>query len=368
AGFHRGDEILSVNGEAYETQDQLNALIDFTIGGMTIYELRRDGKPFLVAVRTRELGWQRALYQSGLIWLAGTAYVAIGLIVFGMKPYRFESWAFLGMAATAGVFITYMSPSYFYTPRALDNVVLLGQPFLAATILHLASVFPERRAFFLRHPIALAVPYLASLALAIVTRASADRISKVPEELLTLTHLYLFGALLAFCATTIHGYRKSAPIAVRVQASVILAGIVVATVIPALELLTNQVLKKSLFPDPILFNLFCLVFFPLSIGYAIVRHDLFEVNAVVKRTYGYVLSTAAVIVAYVVAVSTLDVVFHADFSKSPGFSLVFVLGVLFVAEPGYRRLQTTIDRLFYRQAYDYRRTLREATETMTGIL
>jgi len=168
---------------------------------------------------------------------------------------RAAGWAFLGMAATAGVFITYMSPSYFYTPRALDNVILVLQPFLAATVIHLAAVFPERRAFFSRRPELVAIPYFVSLILAIVTRASASRISNVPEALLTTVHLYLFGSLVAFFATTLLGYRKSAAVAVRVQSSVILAGIVVATIIPGLELLTNQVLKRSLFPDPIRPNL-----------------------------------------------------------------------------------------------------------------
>ena len=33
--------------------------------------------------------------------------------------------------------------------------------------------------------------------------------------------------------------------------------------------------------------------FPLSIGYAIVRHDLFEIDVIVRRTYGYLLSTGS---------------------------------------------------------------------------
>jgi serine phosphatase RsbU (regulator of sigma subunit) len=111
------------------------------------------------------------------------------------------------------------------------------------------------------------------------------------------------------------------------------------------------------------------VFFPLSIGYAIVRHDLFEIDVIVRRTYGYILSTAAVIGIYALIVSALNLATQtAEFSRSPLFSIAFALGVVFFFRPLHDRLQRFVDRVFYRQKYDYRKTIKDISETMTSLL
>jgi serine phosphatase RsbU (regulator of sigma subunit) len=149
----------------------------------------------------------------------------------------------------------------------------------------------------------------------------------------------------------------------------IFSGITVALFIPLVELLSNLVFKVSLFPNPILFYLFFLVFFPLSIGYAIVRHDLFEVDVIVRRTYGYVLSTAAIIGAFVLIQSLLNVAFQtSEISRSPLFPILFALGVVFLFKPLHERFQGFVDRVFYRQQYDYRKTIKDVSETMIRIL
>ena len=163
-GLRRADRILSVNGEAYETQDELNQLLDFEVGGTTVYELERAGRTFTLSVTTGELGLRRVLMQSGVMWLLGVMFVALGALVFLMKPYHGPSWTFLLMAGFTGTFITYTSPSYFFTPAALDNVALVVPPFVAAAILHLAALFPKRRAYSARL-VWIAGPYLLALAL-----------------------------------------------------------------------------------------------------------------------------------------------------------------------------------------------------------
>ena len=57
-----------------------------------------------------------------------------------------------------------------------------------------------------------------------------------------------------------------------------------------------------------------------------------------------------------------------DFTYSPLFSIGFALLVVFLFEPLHRRFQGLVDRLFYRQRYDYRKTIRTLSEAMTSIL
>ena len=50
----------------------------------------------------------------------------------------------------------------------------------------------------------------------------------------------------------------------------------------------------------------------MSIGYTIVRHDLFAIDTIVRRTYGYILSTTAIIGLYALIVSILNVTFKSS--------------------------------------------------------
>jgi len=112
-----------------------------------------------------------------------------------------------------------------------------------------------------------------------------------------------------------------------------------------------------------------LILFPLSIGYTIVKHDLFAIDTIVRRTYGYVLSTASVVAVYAVLVSTLNVTFQgSDVARSPLFSIGFALAVVFLFEPLHRRFQGFVDRVFYRRRYDYGKTIKNISEAMTSIL
>jgi serine phosphatase RsbU (regulator of sigma subunit) len=81
------------------------------------------------------------------------------------------------------------------------------------------------------------------------------------------------------------------------------------------------------------------------------------------------LSTAAIVAAYGLLVSLLNVTVRgADISRSPAFSLVFALAIVFVFEPLHKRLQDIVDHMFYRQQYDYRKTVKEIGETMMSLL
>ncbi|MHC4277978.1 MAG: SpoIIE family protein phosphatase [Planctomycetota bacterium] len=363
------DKILELNGKSYETFDERNALLDFEMAHVNEYLIERDGEILTVRVTNSEMGLRRVVVHSGLLWVLGMIFLSIGILVFLMKPFHGPSWAFLIMTMILGVAIPYYNPLYFYRPSWLDNILIFFLPLLPASILHLAVLFPERRAFFTDRKGWIIAPYIASLTLAVLSRAFASRIGMLPDFFLSVIYFYLFSSLLLFLVSTIHSYIRTTSVAVRLQSLAIFSGITVALFIPLVELLSNLVFKVSLFPNPILFYLFFLVFFPLSIGYAIVRHDLFEVDVIVRRTYGYVLSTAAIIGAFVLIQSLLNVAFQtSEISRSPLFPILFALGVVFLFKPLHERFQGFVDRVFYRQQYDYRKTIKDVSETMIRIL
>ncbi len=369
AGLRHGDEILTLNGQSYQTLDERLALLDTEIGSQNVYEIQRGEERLTIAVTNQPLGFQRVALQSGVFWLLGLAFIGMGILVFLMKPYHGSSWAFFAMTLSLGLIVTYFAPSALYEPRWLDRVTLVMVPLLPAALLHLAVLFPQRHPYFASRKGWLAVPYLISIALAGASFALAPKPADVPIALLTGIYLYVLVSILVLLGLTLAGYRRSPSVAVRLQSLVIVTGLLIGFVAPIFELVSNLVLRVSFFPKPILFYLISLLFFPLSIGYAIVRHDLFEIDVIVRRTYGYLLSTATILGAYAITVSVLNLtVGPTDLIRSPFFSVAFILGMVFVMQPVQARIQRAVDRAFYRQQYDYRATITEVSERMTSML
>ena len=104
-------------------------------------------------------------------------------------------------------------------------------------------------------------------------------------------------------------------------------------------------------------------------GYSIVKHDLFDIDAIIKRTYGYVLTTGASAGIYGLFVLVSNLAFGSyEFSKSPVFPLLFILAVVFLFNPVRNRVQRFIERVFYRLEYDYQETVGKISETLRSLL
>jgi hypothetical protein len=102
---------------------------------------------------------------------------------------------------------------------------------------------------------------------------------------------------------------------------------------------------------------------PLSIGLAILRYRLWDIDILINRTLVYGSLTAILGLVYfasVIALQALLSVFTGHFSSGPQTPVVIVastLGIVALFQPLRRRLQTIIDRRFYRSKYDAARTL-----------
>jgi signal transduction histidine kinase len=93
--------------------------------------------------------------------------------------------------------------------------------------------------------------------------------------------------------------------------------------------------------------------FALSLAYAIVKHDLLELDAMVKRGAYYLLLTGAVGAAYVGALVLFNSLLQENaFTDSAAFPVLFTLVVLLVFNPLRTRLQAFVDRVFFRTRYD----------------
>jgi hypothetical protein len=99
---------------------------------------------------------------------------------------------------------------------------------------------------------------------------------------------------------------------------------------------------------------------PLSIGVAVFRSHLFDIDVIINRTLVYGSLTATLALVYFGGVTATQAVLQTSTGQERLPQLVIVASTLVIAalfNPLRRRIQSFIDRRFYRRKYDARKTL-----------
>jgi len=97
---------------------------------------------------------------------------------------------------------------------------------------------------------------------------------------------------------------------------------------------------------------------PLSVGMAMLRSGLFDIDLVINRALVYVALTATLVLVYLGSVVSLQYAFRT--LTGGGSQLVIVASTLAIAalfNPLRQRMQAFVDRRFYRRKYDAAKTL-----------
>jgi serine phosphatase RsbU (regulator of sigma subunit) len=369
AGLQQYDRLLTVDGssESLKSPEAFKAYYSAKPVGTPIhYELWREGKTLDLTVATQVLSvgeWLRS-YMS--LMVPALAYLLVGMVAFWVRPAHRAAIAHLLMTCSVvlfGVTNNDIDATHRFLP-----LFVISYPLLGSAMLHLAAVFPEPGGHLARRPWLEGLPYVFAALLAVCWafffRAEPYAADPGRYEM----HMTLYNAANAWVMVGFAGligtvafkaWRGAGEI-LRRQAKIALLGAACAflpiMILWGLPFFFMKGAQVGILGEAVYFSYIASVVFPLSIAYAILRAQLFDIRVVIKRTVTYTVVTGALIGVYFLLGATVrgwaDIIFGIKGGTGALENLVATGAVAAAFNPLATWTRDQVDRLFDRGQYD----------------
>jgi hypothetical protein len=187
---------------------------------------------------------------------------------------------------------------------------------------------------------------------------------------LGLLNFPLYGAIIF---SQIYRYRRVSTRVERQQTRWVVFGIIVVVtgifvILPIVTFFFPS-LNQPNTPSSLFFGLaaypLVLLSIPVSVGVAVLRYRLYDIDVLINRTLVYGTLTVLLALVYFGLIVVLQSLFQGVFHQNNAVAIVvstLIIAALF--GPLRRRIQWIIDRRFYRRKYDAARTLAQFSATL----
>ena len=400
AGLRAGDEILAVNNAKIDSlTPYYEAVGRGALGDTVSFSVRRPGEvSFRVVPVVLESPLPLEMYRNltpsrmaavRLMMSYPILFLVVGMAALFLKIEDRNAWL-LAVFFASFIAVPDLPPGLF--PRELRGFMMTYHVVLAnlagASLYGFLAVFPapsplDRRAPWLKWI------FLAGGGISIVmglwTLTAANTYdtfwlplvfggpSWVNHSLHLLGNVLGLGAeILAVVSLVLNSFRAVTPEAQR-KARVIVWGLACG-LLPIMMLGMVISLKGGRYQEipfwPYAFCVLALFLMPLSFAYAVVKHRVMEIPLLLRRSARYVLVQRGFVVLTLIvaasAIGTFTHVFsrlvHADTNTGMALSAVFGILLVWTSAPLVKRGTVSIDRAFFRSAYDARVILQGLAE------
>jgi signal transduction histidine kinase len=239
----------------------------------------------------------------------------------------------------------------------------LAECLLPAGFIHLALVFPSDR-LPRRRTLAFAALYLPFIALALLYQ-----VFLLDPVIYPVVHLVAVAAGgvsgVPLVAAISYELITSPSVLVRRRLGVVALGALTGFVMPIFLWVGSSLLGGTV---PVNSAGLTAFLFPLSLAYGIVKRDLFEIDVMLRRMMVYASLVLLISAAYFGVLFGVGIMMPGTRASawSPVALAVLNFGLLFMLAPLRERLQRTIDRVFFRKAYDIETALAHLSSALAS--
>ncbi len=316
------------------------------------------------AVALEHLGLTVGSYATGMFALAAL----VALTFFGTAGVIFwrksDDWVALLMAL--GLVLGGTIPILFTLGTDHSTwrlpILLVGELSFIAFFLDF-TLFPDGR-FVPRWTrwlfVAFCIESVVIVFFSIPFSASASLWIVVPLDVL------FFALYLGLMIAQMYRYRYVSTLVQRQQTKWVVFGLSVDILVTIVALFPALFFPRSAAPLIFVLVYVCSLFiYPITIGVAILRHHLLDIDVLINRTLVYVSLTASLVFVYFGLIFALQYLLRGVINQESDVAIVAsTLTIYVLFQPLRRRLQNIVDRRFYRHKYDAARILAAYSATL----
>jgi len=348
AGLRFVDRIVAVEGRELTQRREIYDLAgSLPVGAPIRYEVERGGKIVSVAVPTMRFTFFDWLLSYGVYLLIGLGFLAIGVTPFVHRSASPAAAALFFMVSA--IFFWFATSFDFVTTQIFPKEVRVFAVALTPGIgIHLAVLLTQSRERRKSRRLLPILVYGTSILLALFYTATFHGPIELWQWSVRMTYLYSCLAAVIFLALVGNALRHPVSDLERSRLRVMLVGSVLGFFLPTL----GTVLASS-FRWEIPYNLLLIptVFFPLSVAFALLKYNLFDIDTVLKLGLSRGALTGALLLIYVLVVSVLSF-FVGIYEQGPVVPILFSVLVALIFNPLLGWIEGVMDRYVYRKEYD----------------
>lgn len=352
AGLKNGDILISIDGKKFKnTLEAQNILNSFSTDQTVTYTVIRDNQILNV-----ELTVYKIFNILNLIFaLLGFGFLLIGHLVGYSKPKELTSqlFFFLGCSAALGFTSFYVLGEFTNQSFTLLNRIL-GLTFFYPLFVHFFMTYPVRfevknRNYFL------VVTYLFYFISVIL------QIYLYPNSIM---NIYLAVVSSVYIITGIHflriSYKGIKNENLRKPLRVILYGFIIAGIGVLYTFIIPFIINKPNFlVTPWIYSPCSLVLaIPVSFGYSIFKYRILDTEFIIKKGLVFGIITAFIVGMYLLLVLFLDSILSQIMPENKQLlTIALIIIVTFSFDFVNKKAKEFVDKQFYRERYNYRKSL-----------
>lgn len=293
-------------------------------------------------------------------WAVGLFHILVGIFVSLVKPGdRIARAHFVFCMVFGGFALTNFDGLSTHVFSVFPHNPLFA--LIGSVALNLAFLVPRPIPIIQRHPWLIPLNLAAGGAFMAYILDSFGKPDRWPMAFAALTFVSSVSILVIPASSVWARLSSTSELQIKKQANIILWG-ALAAFFPAI--VVNAVAILGITVPGSEMTYFAMVLFPASVAYTIVRHRLFDIDIIIKRTLTYSLMSVALTAAYFMLTIGFRIMFGAGgnlanvVNSSSDLSNIIATGVVvLLVAPLRDRTKEMVDKLFFRRGYDLARLL-----------
>jgi len=365
AGLKNGDFLIAINGKSFANGVDAMTFLNSYKNEYIIYTIIRDNQRIDLEIYVYKFFNVLLLIFS----ILGFGFLFVAVLVGYSKPKELASqlFFFLGCSASSGLLvyagaIGSLQPGFFRI-----NTVIYAVAFHPLFI-HFFLTYPIKYKFKNRKNILTisygililtsTIPFLLNLFFSL----------KFNDVIINNTQNYIITSyILIGILIFIFSFRKIDDASVKKSLKIIMNGFLIGLIGFIYFGIFQFIINKPIFlVNPIyLVPVFLVLAIPFSFGFSIFKYRILDTEFIIKKGLVFSIATIFIVGLNLLFVFFVNLLFADYFSNKQVLAVIIILIVILTFDFFNKRSKEFVDKLFYRERYNYRKSLLEFSKELT---